>query len=109
MIEVIIAIIVGIVCIVIGIMNIKGNVSMLHSYHTKNVKEEDKKPFGKMVGIGMLIIGGTIIVSGILFGLTIKLENNIYMIIGNIIMIIGLIVGMFISFYALKKYNKGIF
>ena len=29
--------IIGIICIVIGIMNRKGNVSMLHSYHRNRV------------------------------------------------------------------------
>jgi heme/copper-type cytochrome/quinol oxidase subunit 2 len=109
MIEVIVTFIVGIICIVIGIMNMKGNVSMLHSYHTKNVKEEDKKPFGKLVGLGMIIIGGSIIAYSILETLTIQLKDKTYTIIGTIIIIIGLIIGLSISFYAMKKYNKGIF
>lgn len=109
MVEVIATFVVGVICIVIGTMNMKGNVSMLHSYHTKNVKEEDKKSFGKLVGTGMLIIGESIIISCILMALTLKLEDDIYMIISTIIIIIGLIVGICISFYAMKKYNKGIF
>lgn len=109
MIEVIVTFIVGIICIVIGIMNIRGNVSMLHEYHTKNVKEEDKESFGRLVGTGMLIIGGSIIAYSILEALTIQLKDKIYTIIGTIIMIVGLIIGIFISFYAMKKYNDGIF
>jgi hypothetical protein len=109
MIEVIVTFIVGIICIVIGIMNIRGNVSMLHEYHTKNVKEEDKESFGRLVGTGMLVLGGSIIVYSILKTLTIQLEDKIYIIIGTIIMIVGVIIGIFISFYAMKKYNDGIF
>lgn len=109
MIEVIVTFIVGIICIVIGIMNIRGNVSMLHEYHTKNVKEEDKESFGRLVGTGMLIIGGSIIAYSILKTLTIQLEDKIYIIIGTIIMIVGVIIGIFISFYAMRKYNDGIF
>lgn len=109
MIEVIVTFIVGIICIVIGIMNIRGNVSMLHEYHTKNVKEEDKESFGRLVGTGMLVIGGSIIVYSILKTLTIQLEDKIYIIIGTIIMIVGVIIGIFISFYAMRKYNDGIF
>lgn len=109
MIEVIVTFIVGIICIVIGIMNIRGNVSMLHEYHTKNVKEEDKESFGRLVGTGMLVLGGSIIVYSILKTLTIQLEDKIYIIIGTIIMIVGVIIGIFISFYAMRKYNGGIF
>ena len=43
----IVTFIVGIVVIVIGMKNRNGNISMLHSYHIKNVKEEDKLPFLK--------------------------------------------------------------
>ena len=59
--ELIIQIIIGLVLIVIGIFNTKGNISLLHSYHRKRIKEEDIKPFGKKVGIGTIIIGITII------------------------------------------------
>ena len=33
------SIVVGIVCLVIAILNMCGNISMLHSYHIKNIKE----------------------------------------------------------------------
>ena len=39
----IVTIIVGIACIIIGILNMKGNISMMHSYHIDNIKEEDKR------------------------------------------------------------------
>jgi hypothetical protein len=48
---------VGIVCIVLGISNMKGNISSLHSYHRSRVSEEDRIPFGKKVGLGTIIIG----------------------------------------------------
>ena len=51
--EQIITIVIGIVMILIGFSNRKGNISMLHSYHRKRVTEEDRLPFGKMVGNGM--------------------------------------------------------
>ena len=35
------AIAIGIVCILLGISHRKGNLSALHSYHRKRVKEED--------------------------------------------------------------------
>ena len=53
----IVEILVGIVFTVIAILNFKGNISMLHSYHMNNIKEEDKPIFAKRMGIGMLIVG----------------------------------------------------
>lgn len=100
--ELIPQIIIGLVLIVIGISNMKGNISLLHSYHRKRIKEEDIKPFGKKVGIGSIIIGFTIILAGLF---TFFNYTNI----SKVILIIGLITGCIIIFYALFKYNKGIF
>lgn len=104
-----ICIIAGIACFIIGIFNLKGNISMLHSYHINNIKEEDKLPFGRIVGIGMIIIGVTIIIYGGLFIPAELTKDSIYMTIGNIVITLGLIVGIAIVLYAIKKYNKKIF
>ena len=101
MVEFIIQIIIGLALIVVGILNMKGNISLLHSYHIKRVKEEDVIPFGKKVGTGSIIIGITII-AGIL-----TILNYTY--ISNVIIGIGLIIGCILIFYAMLKYNKGIF
>ena len=97
--ENILAVIVGIVCIVIGISNRKGNLSMLHSYHKNNVSEEDRIPFGKLVGLGMIIVGAALAVYG---GLSLVSAAAI----GNAVLIVGLVVGLGLAFYAMKKYNK---
>lgn len=102
-------VILGFVCIVIGILNRKGNVSSLHSYHRKRVSEEDRLPFGKTVGLGTIIIGVSLIFMGGLSYLASSLHQNIYSVIGTVILIVGLVVGLGISFYAMIKYNKGIF
>lgn len=107
--ENIVSIILGVVCIVIGILNRKGNISMLHSYHRKRVSEENRLPFGKLVGVGTIIIGISLIIMGILSFLASILLANIFATIGNVILIIGLIIGLIINFYAMLKYNKGIF
>ena len=57
MVESIIPIAIGILISVLGIINMTGNISSLHSYHRHRVKEEDIKPFGRLVGTGTLIIG----------------------------------------------------
>ena len=102
MLEFIIQIVIGLVLMLVGIFNMKGNISLLHSYHRKRVKDEDVILFGKKVGIGSIIIGITIIIAGIL-----SILNYAY--ISNVILGIGLTIGCILIFYAMFKYNKGIF
>lgn len=101
--------IVGVVCIVLGASNMRGNISSLHSYHRSRVAEEDVLPFGRRVGLGTIIIGVAIIIFGALDAVTIKTDNQIFVTVGTVIMIIGIAVGLIIAFCAMKKYNKGIF
>ena len=105
----IVTLLVGIVCIVLGITNIRGNISSLHSYHRYRVSEEDRIPFGKQVGLGTIIVGIGIIVFSILSSITLYTENNIFILVGTAFLIVGIILGLVISFRAMIKYNKGIF
>ncbi len=107
--ESIITIILGVVFIIIGILHTKGNVSLIHSYHRKRVKPEDILPFGKLVGLGTIIIGVSMIIMGVLSYLALALQNELCQTIGYILLIVGFIVGLGINFFAMFKYNKGIF
>ena len=107
--ELIITTLIGLVVIVLAVMNMKGNISTLHSYHRSRVKPEDVKPFGKLVGLGTLIIGITLIIYGVLmyaFEITQLVPLSI---VATVIMALGFVIGLVISFYAMIKYNKGIF
>ena len=104
-----ISFILGVVFIIIGISNMRGNISSLHSYHRHRVLEEDRIPFGKMVGLGTIIIGGAIIIFATLSGVAFYTEKQSFSLLGTAILILGLVVGTGISFYAMIKYNKGIF
>ena len=101
--------IIGIICIIIGISNRKGNIETLHSYHRKRVSEEDRVPFGKLVGLGMIVIGIALIINGGLMYAGTYLENDILVFAATGVLIAGLVAGLGISFYAMIKYNKGIF
>ena len=103
------AFLVGVVCVVLGISNMRGNISTLHSYHRHRVSEEDRISFGKQVGLGTMIVGIGIIIFSILSTVTLYTENNIFTLIGAVILIVGIIVGLIMSFKAMIKYNKGIF
>ncbi len=100
---------VGVVCIILGISNMRGNISSLHSYHRHRVSEEDRIPFGKQVGLGTIIVGIGIIVFSVLSSVTLYTENDIFILVGTAVLIIGFILGLVISFRAMIKYNKGIF
>ena len=99
----------GILVSILGIINMTGNISSLHWYHRQRVTEENRKPFGKLVGLGTLIIGLSMIVFGILFLIFEQTQLQAFVVIGVIELIVGIIVGMLVSFYAMKKYNGGIF
>ena len=105
----IVTFLVGVVCITLGISNMRGNISTLHSYHRSRVSEEDRIPFGKQVGLGTVIIGIGVIIFGILSAVTLYTEKEIFVVIGTAILGIGIVAGLFISFKAMIKYNKGIF
>ena len=105
----IVTFLVGIVCIGLGISNMRGNISSLHSYHRHRVSEEDRIPFGKQVGLGTMIVGIGIIIFSILYTVTLYTEHDIFVLIGTAVLIVGIVVGLIISFKAMIKYNKGIF
>jgi hypothetical protein len=107
--EIIITLIIGLACIIIGILNTRGHISMMHSYHIKRVSEENRIPFGRQVGAGMIVIGATITVGGILMAIAERIQSTTLTVASTVIMIIGLIVGTGIAFSAMKKYNGGIF
>ena len=105
----IVTFLVGVVCIVLGVSNMRGNISTLHSYHRHRVSEEDRIPFGKQVGLGTIVIGVGIIIFSVLSTVTLYTENNIFILIGTAVLIVGIVAGLIISFKAMIKYNKGIF
>ena len=107
--EYILAIVIGIILIVIGILNSRGNIGMIHSYHRKRVTEEDRIPFGRKVGLGMIIIGAAVVLSGILSLVSFLTNIALLELIANITVFAGLAVGSVFIFYAMFKYNKGIF
>lgn len=99
----------GLLVAIIGIINMTGNISSLHWYHRQRVTEENRKPFGKLVGLGTLIIGISIMIFGAFFLVFEQTQLDVFVIIGTAALIAGIVAGMAISFYAMIKYNQGIF
>ena len=86
---------------VMGVVNIKGNISTIHAYNRRNVKEEDIPKYGKAVGTGTLIMGISLVLG---FIASLWSEEMI-----ADIVLIGVLVGLGFILYGQFKYNGGIF
>lgn len=100
---------VGVVCLVIGIANRKGNISMLHSYHTHRVAEEDRLPLSKKVGLGMILVGAAIMAHSAVSAVALLTGKEALVLVATGLLIVGLIIGLGITLGAIIKYNKGLF
>ena len=102
-------VILGMIISILGVTNMRGNLSSIHWYHRQRILPEQVKPFGKKVGLGTLIIGLAVIAYG-LFSLIADLtEVEVFTTIGAVLLIPAIIVGLGLSIGAMIKYNKGIF
>ena len=86
-----------------------GNTRMIHSYHRKRVSEENLKPFGRMIGIGTIVIGVGLIAFGGLSFLATTLANGALETVGIIALATLGVAGLGVIAYAMKKYNGGFF
>lgn len=95
--------IVGIVLIIFGVLTWKKQtVVFLHSYHYKNVKEEEIPEYTKRMGIGQIIIGIT-------FCLTALLRLLAKRTLSWGVFAIGLAVGVVFILKAQSKHNGSLF
>lgn len=78
-----------------------GNISTIHSYNRRKVKEEDIPKYGRAVGTGTLIIGVSLITAFVA-----SFWNEKIM---AFIVVLALVIGLGFILYAQFKYNKGIF
>lgn len=92
----------GIFIAVIGIVNMTGNISTIHSYNRRRVKEEDIPKYGRAIGFGTLLIGISLVIAFIL--LSVGLGQFI-----DWVILPAAAIGIGIILYAQFKYNKGIF
>ena len=99
--ENIIMLILGVFISVVGIVNIRGNISTIHSYNRRKLKEEDIPKYGKTVGTGTLIIGISLVL-----GFIVSFWSEEIM---GYIILTAIIVGLGFILYGQFKYNKGIF
>ena len=100
---------VGLLISVLGIINMTGNISSIHLYHRQRVRDEDKKAFGTLVGLGTLIVGIAVKLYGIVVFAIDATAYPTLLAISTVVLFVAIAIGIIISFYAMKKYNSGIF
>lgn len=93
---------IGTIISVLGIFNLRGNIGSIHWYNRRKVSKEDQLPYCRCVGLGTLLIGAAMIISGFLQAL-VSVEA------GAVVILIGIIIGLVLILYAQFKYNRGIF
>ena len=94
---------VGLILIVLGVQTWKNRkATFLHDYHYKNVKEEDLPAYTRAMGIGQIIAGAGLCVTGLVRRFT---EGWI----SWLPLIAALVAGFIVMHGAQKRYNGGWF
>ena len=89
---------IGALCIVLGaVIWKKQKVSLVHEYHYQNVKKADIPAYARLLGIGLIVIGAGIAVTGV-FNL---FEWPFWW----VPMLVGFIAGIAVMNKAQKTYN----
>ena len=92
---------IGVIIIVLGVVIAFGHIEIIHSYNRARITEETRKPYGKVVGIGSVVLGVGVASDGFI---PLFVEEF-----PPVTVIIGSIVGVAIILYGQFKYNKGVF
>ena len=92
----------GIICVLLGIFNMCGNIGTIHWYNRRKVKRENQKAYCMFVGLGTLIIGAAVIVAAIIQAIGSITASGL--VIG-----VGFLIGIILILYAQFKYNRGLF
>ena len=89
----------GILCIIFGLLIWKKQkVSLLHDYQYKNVREADVPAYSRMIGIGLIIIGIGICLTGII-------NLSFQTLLSLIALGVGFVFGIAVLCKAQKRYN----
>ena len=95
--------VIGIVLIVLGIVTWKKQTTaFLHSYHYKNVKEEELPEYTRQMGIGQIIIG-------IAFCLVALFRLLSLTTVSWVVLVVGLVIGVAFILKAQSNHNGSLF
>ena len=93
----------GLLCLALGgAIWLRKKITLIHDYHYKKVKEEDKKAYTAVMGKGMMVLGAGCILSGLVcaFGKEAWIGP---------VLIGGFVLGLGLMLYGQFRYNHGIF
>ena len=97
--EVFTCVAVGAVLVVLGLLTWKKQkVSFLHSYHYKNVKEEDIPAYTRQMGVAQILVGAGLCLSGVL---RLFVKSLVFW----APFVVGAAIGLFLMHKAQMKYN----
>lgn len=92
----------GIIFIVLGAFNVKGNIATVHWYNRRKVTKENQLPYCRLVGTGTILIGIALILSALLQAFAGEAA-------GAAVILVGIIIGLVLILIAQFKYNRGLF
>lgn len=92
----------GVMLIILGAFNLKGNIATVHWYNRRKVTKENQLPYCRLMGWGTLIIGAAMVISAVVQAL-VSIEA------GSWVILAGIVIGLALILTAQFKYNKGLF
>ena len=95
------ALVLGVFVFIFGILNLKGYVTFIHKQW---LEEKTKKIYGRLMGIGCLLIGSALMLFA---GCEVFLKEQAYLT-GTLIVVILMVVGLGMCLYAMIRYNKSV-
>ena len=99
----IIMVLCGLLCLLLGfVIWTQEKITLIHDYHYKKVKEEDKKAYTAVIGKGVMALGAGCVLSGVVCAL--GWEDWI-----GPVLVLGFVLGLGAIAYGQFKYNHGLF
>lgn len=92
----------GVLLVLMGAFNLRGNIASIHWYNRRKVTKKDQKPYCRLVGAGTVIIGVGTCCFGVLQSIF-QAEWVAY------IEAVSIVIGLIFICFAQFKYNKGLF
>ncbi len=90
---------VGILFVVLGLLLWKKQkITILHDYHYKNVKKEDVSAYTRLMGIGQIVIGVGLCLTGLLMLIT--QSQAVWT-----VFVLGMVIGLILMHRTQMRYN----
>ena len=100
----------GLIFVVLGAFNLKGNIASVHWYNRRKVTKENQMAYCRLVGLGTVIIGVAMLLSSACQIIFVHFINKgPAVLLGGAVTIAGIAVGLVLILIAQFKYNKGLF